>query len=108
MGAETGMYGKKNTRVVLDPPTFSPPSEMRKSYLNRRLAELDMLLDSARAGDWKPVASMGNHVRGTGAMYGFKNVGDAAEDLTRAIQNGASDCLDYLEKYATAVRESYV
>lgn len=97
-----------SVRIVLDPPTFSPPHDMRAAYLERRKAELETLLDHARAAEWKPVVAAANHVRGSGAMYGFKNIGDAAESLVRAVQNGDAKSLDFMEAYAKTVSDSYV
>lgn len=108
MTTENDAKRRDSTRFVIEPPTFSPPPEMRKSYLERHKAELDMMLDSAKNGEWKPVVNIGNHVRGTGAMYGFPNMGAAAEELIKAVQNGDANSLEYLEAYARAVRESYV
>ncbi len=99
---------RDSTRIVLDPPTFSPPPDMRAGYLSRRQAEVDEMLDHGRNGEWKPVVNIANHVRGTGAMYGFKAVGDAAENLVRAITNGDAGSLALLEEYVKAVREAYV
>ena len=99
---------KDSTRIILAPPTFSPPPEMRKGYLERRQAELESMLDYARAGEWKPVVNIVNHVRGTGSMYGFPNINTTAEELSKAIQNGDSNCLEYLDTYIRSVRESYV
>lgn len=99
---------RESTRIILDPPTFMPPPEMRAGYLERRKAELDTLLDHARASEWKPVVAVANHVRGSGAMYGFKNIGEAAENLVRAVQNGDAKSLDFLETYVKTVSESYI
>lgn len=99
---------KSTTRLILDPPTFSPPKEMRAEYLAERKAELDGMVDSARSGTWKPVMTIANHVRGTGAMYGFPNIGESAEALVKAVQNGYANSLTYLDAYAKAVNESYV
>lgn len=100
--------GRDSARVVIDPPTFSPPREMRSGYLNQRKSELEEMLVSARAGEWKPVLTIANHVRGTGAMYGFANIGDAAENLVKAVQNGDSKSIEWMEAYADAVKKSYV
>ena len=108
MDAKDKLFSKNSTHIILDPPAFAPPAEMRKKYLDRRLLESDVMLDQANAGEWKAVMVIINHVRGTGAMYGFPNIGDAAETLSRAVQNGEADCLPYLEKYVATVRESYV
>lgn len=102
---------KKNldsTRIVVDPPPFSPPREMRAGYLERRKAELEQMLEQAETGEWKPVMVIINHVRGTGAMYGFDNLGCSAENVVRAVQNGEAASLDLLREYARAVSESYV
>jgi hypothetical protein len=95
-------------RIELDPPTFSPPPEMRARYLEKRKAELDDLIDHARNGEWKPVMTVAGHVRGTGAMYGFENIGTAAENLVKAVQNGDAKSIEFMEKYAEAVNASYV
>lgn len=89
-------------------PAFSPPQAMRAGYLERRRSEVDLLLVSARAGEWKPIITVVNHVRGSGAMYGFPNIGDAANDLVKAIQNGDPDSPKLLEIYIKAINESYV
>ena len=99
---------RDSTRIILDPPTFSPPPEMRAAYLDRRKGELDSLLDHAKEGEWKPVMMVANHVRGTGVMYGFSNIGRAAEELVRAVQQGDANSLEYMNHYAKAVGEAYV
>ncbi|MCC8165316.1 MAG: hypothetical protein LIQ31_03995, partial [Planctomycetes bacterium] len=66
------------------------------------------MLDHGRNGEWKPVINIANRVRGTGAMYGFKTIGDAAENLVRAVTNGDPGSLALLEEYVKAVREAYV
>lgn len=91
---------------ILDPPTFSPPPEMRGAYLARRKAELDALMDHARAGEWKPVMAVVRHSRGTGAMFGFPGLGDAAGAVVRAVQAGDADSLTVMEEYARIVGES--
>ncbi|MDR1521014.1 MAG: hypothetical protein LBU23_12870 [Planctomycetota bacterium] len=98
---------RENGPAKLDPPAFNPPPEMRSAYLARRRGELDALRLCARRGDWRPVSVTANHVRGTGAMYGFPNIGEAAEKLAKAIQNEESNCLDLAEGYFRAVNESY-
>lgn len=108
MSAENGFVGKSTTKVILDPPAFSPPPEMRQGYLAKRNAALENLLDSVREGGWKTVYAEVNHVRGTGAMYGFPNMGAAAEALFKAIQKGDAKCRDYLNEYVETVRNSYV
>lgn len=105
---EFGGDGGHNDARVLEPPTFSPPPEMRERYLSSRKAEIEDMLYSARNGEWKPVMKTANHVRGTGAMFGFENIGTAAENLVKAVQNGDSKSLEFLEKYAEAVNASYV
>ena len=99
---------RDSTRFVLDPPTFSPPPEMRANYLGSRKAEIEDMLDHARNGEWKPVMNIANHVRGTGAMFGFENIGDAAENLVKAVQNGDAKSLEFMVKYAEAVGAAYV
>ncbi len=99
---------RESTRIILSPPTFSPPPEMRAAYLDRRRREIDSLMDHARAGEWKPVMAAANHVRGTGAMYGFIAIGGAAEELVKAVQNGDAKSLEYMTNYANAVGEAYV
>lgn len=99
---------RESIRVVLDPPTFAPPPEMRAAYLERRRAEIDAMLDHAHASEWRPVVAIANHVRGSGAMYGFKNIGDAAENLVKAVQNGDAKSIDFMKAYAKTVVESYV
>lgn len=99
---------KSSSRVILDPPTYSPPPEMRAGYLERRKSELDAMLDNARRGDWKPVMTIANHIRGTGAMYGFDSIGNAAENLVKAVGNGDPKSLEYMEEYVTAVKKSSV
>ena len=108
MGSETNSARKDSVHIILDPPTFSPPPEMRKCYLDKRMEELDSMLDHARMDEWKPVVEIVSHVRGTGAMYGFKNIGDAAENVMRAVQNGEDGSLSCLEEYVITVRGSYV
>lgn len=97
-----------NGVLVLDPPTFSPPPAMRSAYLEKRSSELEAMFADARGGVWKPVVHIVNHVRGTGAMYGFPAIGDAAAELSKAIQNGDPRCLALLEVYAAAVRDARV
>lgn len=99
---------RETTQVFLDPPTFSPPPEMRRDYLQRLKDQIDMMLGCAKVEEWKPIFAVVNHVRGTGAMYGFENIGDAAEELARAIQNGEPQRYELLERYAKIVNESYV
>lgn len=90
------------------PPTFSPPPEMRAAYLERHKREIDDLLEHARASEWKPVVAMANHVRGSAEMYGFKTLGDAADALNRAVQNGDVNSIRFLEAYAKVLSESSV
>lgn len=99
---------RETTRMVLNPPTFSPPVEMRKDYLDRLKAQLGTMIGCGKVDEWKPIVTIANHVRGTGAMYGFANIGDAAENLARAIQNGEAKSYEFLEEYAKVVNESYV
>jgi hypothetical protein len=99
---------RDSTRIILSPPTFSPPPEMRAAYLGRRKEEMDTLLDHARAGEWNPVMTVANHVRGTGAMYGFADIGRAAAELVRAVQHGDANSLEFMRKYAQNVTEAYV
>ncbi|MDR1613458.1 MAG: hypothetical protein LBT97_11860 [Planctomycetota bacterium] len=87
---------------------FHPSREMRQSYLDARKGELEAFLAFAKGNVWKEVIVAANHVRGTGAMYGFVNIGDAAEDLAKAIQNGDPKCLDLAFAYADAVSAAYV
>ncbi len=108
MSANTIRKSKESTRIAINPPTFSPPREMRAVYLENHKDELPKMLASARAGDWKPVLDIANHVRGTGAMYGFANIGEAAEKLVKAVENGYNNSLAFLEQYVKAVSESYV
>ncbi len=108
MSAENGFVGKSTTKVILDPPAFSPPPEMRQDYLSKRNAALENLLDSVREGGWKIVYAEVNHVRGTGAMYGFPDLSTKAETLFRAIQKGDPKCREYLDDYVETVRKSYV
>ncbi len=95
-------------KTTLDPPTYVPTPELRRGYLERRRAELGALTDSAGAGAWKPVLTALNHVRGTGAMYGFPAIGDAAEALVKAAQNGDADNMECFEAYVRAVAEADV
>ena len=108
MVSDNQKRSRDTTRIIIDPPTFSLPPEMRSGYLERRKGEIGMMLASAGEGDWKPVVNIANHVRGTGAMYGFDNIGQAAEELVKAVQNGDSKSFGYMEAYAKAVNESYV
>lgn len=108
MSADKGFVGKSTTKIILDPPAFSPSPEMRQGYLAKRNATLENLLDSVREGGWKTVYAEVNHVRGTAAMYGFPNVGETAETLFKAIQKGDPKCREYLGAYVQAVRESYI
>lgn len=108
MSSNDNLRKRESVRIILDPPTFSPPAEMRREYLGRRAAELEAMLDSAKAGEWKPVINIANHVRGTGAMYGFGNIGLAAENLVKAVQNGDPKSLEFMDIYAQTIRESYV
>lgn len=97
-----------SARVELEPPTFSPPPEMRERYLSTRRAEIEDMLDHARNGEWKPVMVVANHVRGTGGMFGFDDMGAAAENLVKAVQNGDAKSFEFMEKYAEAVNASHV
>lgn len=108
MGSNNRPPRRDSTRIVLDPPTFMPSPEMRAAYLQRHKNEVETLMEKARAGEWKTVYSVANHVRGSGAMYGFKNIGEAAENLSKAIQNGETNCFELLETYAGIVAEAYV
>ncbi|MDR2391238.1 MAG: hypothetical protein LBE84_06145, partial [Planctomycetota bacterium] len=92
----------------LSPPAFEPSCAMRGGYLKRRKTELDAIMEQARKGEWRPIQEMANHVRGTGAMYGFPNIGLAAENLAKGLQNGDPDCRTLVDLYAKAVAESYV
>ncbi len=108
MSANEGERQRDSTRVVLEPSTFSPPREMRETYLNNHKAELDQMGYAARAGEWKSVMNIANHVRGTGAMYGFPAMGDAAENLVKAVENGYANSLDYLDEYIRIVKDTTV
>lgn len=108
MDYDNHMRDRDSTRIVLDPPTFTPPPEMRAAYLDKHKAEVDDLLDDARAGEWKPVMTAMNHVRGTGEMYGFHKIGEAAEAVVKAVQNGDANSLAFMEDYARIVGESSV
>ncbi len=100
---------RDSARIVLDPPTFSPPEEMRTGYLGKRKHELDAILFQAKENDWKSVMVTINHVRGSGAMYGFEAIGGAADDVAKAVQNGEKDkSLELLHAYADAVNNSNV
>lgn len=108
MNYDSHMRNRDSTRIVLDPPTYTPPPEMRAAYLDKRKAEIDTLMDHARAGEWKHVMTAVNHVRGTGEMYGFDKIGDAAEAVVKAVQNGDASSLTFMEDYARIVGESSV
>lgn len=95
-------------RRTLDPPTFAPPPEMRSDYLRRRREELEELLESSRGNDWRAVANIVHHVRGSGAMFGFAGIGELAEELVKAAQDGDSGRQELLEMYVKAVEEAYV
>lgn len=99
---------RDTTRIILDPPTFSPPPEMRREYLERLKAQNESLIGFGMDGAWKPVVTVMNHVRGTGAMYGFDTIGTAAEVVAKAVENGDGKCLELLEAYAKTVAEAYV
>lgn len=103
MGAKDDEVPGEDISTPLDPPTFSPPVEMREEYLNNHKAEIDAMLADARADEWKPVMNVINHVRGTGAMYGFPAMGDAAERLAKAVESGQADSLEYMNEYARIV-----
>ncbi len=108
MASKRQVNKRDSTRIVIDPPTFTPPQEMRSGYLQRRREELEGLQYSAHLGDWKPVMNVVNHVRGTGAMYGFENIGAAAEQLVKAVQNGSAQSMELVAAYVRTVKESYV
>ncbi len=97
-----------NTRLLEARPLYTPPKELREAYLASRRSELEALVSMARENEWKYVVTTAHHVRGTGAMYGFANIGTAAENLCKAIQNGDPNCRELLEKYVNAVNEAYV
>ncbi len=92
-----------STRITLEPPAFSPTREMRGEYLGKRKNEIDTLLFQAKENDWKGVILVLNHIRGSGAMYGFEAIGNAADDVVRAVQNGKTECRDLLRIYAGTV-----
>ncbi len=98
-----GRSERDSTRIVLDPPTFSPTQEMREGYLEKRKGELDTLLFQARENEWRSVIVVVNHVRGSGAMYGFGAIGNAAGEVVKAIQNGDKKCGELLDAYAETV-----
>ncbi len=106
MALEGRRGNRESTRVNLDPPTFSPSLEMRAEYLEKRRRELGDILFQAGENDWKPVMIVINHVRGSGEMYGFETIGNAAEDVSRAVQGGDADSIDVLRKYADAVNNA--
>ena len=108
MTLENQMRTRDSTRITLDPPTYSPTSELRAKYLQRHKDELESLRDHAEAEEWKPIMTIANHVRGTGAMYGFPDMGEAAENLVKAVQGGEANPMEYLEEYIKSVSESYV
>ncbi len=99
---------RDTTRVAIEPPTFSPPPEMRSGYLEQRKSELDAMLFQAGEGDWKPVMVIVRHVRGSGAMYGFEEIGNAAEIVRLAVQAGDANSLELLRRYADAVNNASV
>ena len=66
------------------------------------------MLECAATADWKPIVTIVNHVRGTGAMYGFENIGDAAERVARAIQNGDAQSSELLDAYVQIINTSYI
>lgn len=109
MTHSTGRANRDSTtRIAIDPPAFAPPPKMRREYLEARKSELDALLFQAGGNDWKPVMLVINHVRGSGAMYGFGAVGSAAEEVFRAVQGGDAKSLELLQAYAEAVRGASV
>lgn len=103
MANETRRRSRDTTRVVLETPTFSPPPGMRAEYLEKRRNELGELLFQAGENDWKPVSVAINHVRGSGAMFGFPEIGAAAEAVVHAVQNGDAKAAELLQAYADAV-----
>lgn len=96
------------SRLLSSRPVFTLPSDMRQGYLSRRRGELEALTSSAKGNEWKYVIKLAQHVRGTGRMYGFDNIGDAAEELCKAIQSADPKCMEYVVRYAEAVHEAYV
>lgn len=108
MTLDTKRAARDTTRVAIDPPTFSPSREMREGYLQQRKSELDAMLLQARGGDWKSVRVIIGHVRGTGAMYGFEAVGNAAGEARRAVEAGDAKSLELLQLYADAVNTASV
>lgn len=109
MTLDSRRANRDTTRISLEPPTFSPPKEMRGEYLGKRKRELDAVLFQAGENDWKSVMIIINHVRGSGAMYGFDALGNAAEEVAKAVQNGEKDkSLELLRAYADAVNNSSV
>lgn len=108
MGEQNEENISLNSRLLAERPLFSPSADMRRGYLTRRRGELAALVSSAKGNEWKYVVIIAHHVRGTGSMFGFPNIGETAENLCRAIQNAEPNCMDYVNLYAKAVNESYV
>ena len=92
----------------MDPPPFSPPEDMRRHYLERRRNELTDLREKARNKDWRLVMKSVHNVRGSGAMYGFPGIGEAAAKLDFALQENSADVEALLESYVETVEQAFV
>ncbi|MDR3211610.1 MAG: Hpt domain-containing protein [Planctomycetota bacterium] len=107
-GSSPGLAASSKYPDASDQSFFTVPPEMRKEYLERRQAELDALQSSASGNEWKYVFKILQHVRGTGGMFGFDSIGNAAEQVCHGIQNADLHCLQLMEDYIRTVREAYV
>lgn len=93
---------------VLDPPAFEPPPDMRRAYLDRHRAQIGELRAAAAADRWKDVLDEVSHVRGSGGMFGFAALSDAADALVRAYDDAPDDRPRLLDAYVRTLDESYV
>jgi CheY-like chemotaxis protein len=84
--------------------------ELCAGYLDRRRAELSVLAQSLKNGDFKALAKAGHNLKGTGAAYGFSELTDIGRALEAAAKDADAaaieDVLNQLDSYIGMVRPS--
>ncbi|HXV60999.1 MAG TPA: response regulator [Vicinamibacteria bacterium] len=90
--------------VAVDPDLV----DLVPGFIENQRANTELILESARAGDFETVRRLGHNMKGTGKGYGFDAISTYGASLERAARRAAEtdveQIVEELDEYLTSVR----